>query len=114
MSEKKGFVLYFDAYDSISSLSDEQRGILLLALYRYADAASRREVEIEEIFRQFPELSGESQMALRFLAGNIKRDTEKWKKSVKNYEQAAQKRKEKSAGDEEMLKYVRELQNSRA
>ena len=113
MSEKKGFVLYFNAYASISSLSDEQREILLLALYRYADIASRREVEAEEVFRQFPALNGESRMAFRFLAGNIKRDTEKWKKSVKNYEQAAQKRKEKTSDNEEMQRYIKELQNSR-
>ena len=105
MSEKKGFVLYFDSYDSITSLPDEQRGILLSALYQYADLICRREVAAEEIFQQFPGLTSESRMAFRFLAGNIHRDTEKWKKHQNHYQQAAQKRKEKTKEDD-IWKYV--------
>ncbi len=108
MAEKKGFVLYFDSYDSITSLSDEQRGLLLLALFRYAEGISRREVDSEEIFRQFPGLNGESRMAFRFLAGNIQRDTEKWKRNRKNYQEGAQKRKEKSLHEDDVLRYIRE------
>ena len=36
MTEKKGFVLYFDAASSLAALCAEQRGELLLALFDYA------------------------------------------------------------------------------
>jgi len=111
LSEKKGFVLYFDSYDSITSLTDEQRGILLLALYQYADRICRREVKVEEIFEDYPNLTPESRMAFRFLAGNIQRDTEKWKKSKNNYQKGAQKRKEKPSYDEEMMKYIKYIKD---
>jgi len=67
--------------------------------------------KVEEIFEDYPNLTPESRMAFRFLAGNIQRDTEKWKKSKNNYQKGAQKRKEKPSYDEEMMKYIKYLKD---
>lgn len=70
---KKSFMLYFDAYPSIAALPAEQRGELLVLLYRYAMAAEKAPTDPEEILAQFPDLAGETQMAYRFLAQAIRR-----------------------------------------
>ena len=41
MTEKKGFVLYFDAASSLAALCAEQRGELLLALFDYAERTAK-------------------------------------------------------------------------
>ena len=63
---KKSFMLYFDNYKCIAALSAEQRGELLLQLFRYA------------------------------LAETIRRDTEKWKAKQRRYQAAAARRQENS------------------
>ena len=43
MTEKKGFVLYFDAASSLAALCAAQRGELLLALFDYAERWGRQQ-----------------------------------------------------------------------
>lgn len=57
---KKSFMLYFDNYPSIAALPAEQRGELLVLLYRYAMAAEKAPTDPEEILREFPDLAGET------------------------------------------------------
>lgn len=78
-SEKKGFVLYFDACRSLAGLEPAQRGYLLTALYRYAEAASREAVSPAAALRELPELEPAARMAFLFMAGAVQRDTEKWR-----------------------------------
>ena len=75
---KKSFMLYFDNYPSIAALPADQRGELLVLLYRYAMAAEEGSADPEEFADQFPDLTPETRMAYRFLAETIRRDTEKW------------------------------------
>ena len=61
---KKGFLLYFDSYPAIAALGAEQRGLLLSALYVYADRVWRDEtVSMEEILDQFPAMDGQTRTA---------------------------------------------------
>ena len=76
---KKSFMLYFDNFPCVAALDAEQRGELLLLLYRYAMAADKAPTDPEEVLRQHPGLREETRMAYRFLAETIRRDTEKWK-----------------------------------
>lgn len=92
-NEKKGFLLYFDSYDTLSLLDDAQRGRLLLALLRYA-MAIREEVELTpiEALKSCPELDPQAAVAFSFLADTVRRDTKEWLKHRNNYQRAARER----------------------
>ena len=47
--EKKSFVLYFDMYPSIHVLPDDQKGMLLDAVFEYARAAAAGKSTPEEV-----------------------------------------------------------------
>ena len=85
---KKSFMLYFDNFPCVAALDAEQRGELLLLLYRYAMAADKAPTDPEEVLRQHPGLREETRMAYRFLAETIRRDTEKWKEKQRRYQEA--------------------------
>ena len=89
---KKSFMLYFDNFNSIAALPAEQRGELLLLLYRYAIAADKAPIDPEEMLEQYPLLNDAGRMAYRFLAETIRRDTEKWKDKQRRYQAAAARR----------------------
>ena len=94
---KKSFMLYFDTFNSIAALSAEQRGELLLLLYRYAIAADKAPTDPETILEQYPVLDGAGRIAYSFLAETIRRDTEKWKAKQRRYQAAAARRWEEGA-----------------
>lgn len=89
---KKSFMLYFDNFNSIAARPAEQRGELLLLLYRYAIAADKAPIDPEEMLEQYPLLNDAGRMAYRFLAETIRRDTEKWKDKQRRYQAAAARR----------------------
>ena len=93
---KKSFMLYFDNYPSIAALPADQRGELLVLLYRYAMAAEEGSADPEEFADQFPNLTPETRIAYRFLAETIRRDTEKWVAKQRHYQSAAMRRMEES------------------
>lgn len=93
---KKSFMLYFDNYPSIAALPADQRGELLVLLYRYAMAAEEGSADPEEFADRFPDLTPETRMAYRFLAETIRRDTEKWVAKQRHYQSAAMRRMEES------------------
>ncbi len=93
---KKSFMLYFDNFPCVAALDAEQRGELLLLLYRYAMAADKAPTDPEEVLRQHPGLREETRMAYRFLAETIRRDTEKWVAKQRHYQSAAMRRMEES------------------
>lgn len=93
---KKSFMLYFDNYPSIAALPADQRGELLVLLYRYAMAAEEGSADPEGFADQFPDLTPETRMAYRFLAETIRRDTEKWVAKQRHYQSAAMRRMEES------------------
>ena len=116
---KKSFMLYFDNFHCVAALDAEQRGELLLLLYRYAMAADKAPTDPEEVLRQHPGLREETRMAYRFLAETIRRDTEKWKEKQRRYQEAAARRQEPvsrraleradSMDDSDIWKYVRDF-----
>ena len=112
-TEKKGFVLYFDACRELEVLEPEQRGWLLTALYTFAMACAKGEgAEVQSLLDRFPQLGPEARMACRFLCETIQRDTRKWRERQAHYVQAAQKREDaKRSGEKcgEMARYVEQL-----
>ena len=117
--EKKSFVLYFDMYPSIHILPNDQKGMLLDAVFEYARSAAAEESTQEKVLIRFPDMSEACCMAFRFVAETIRRDTEKWKAKHRRYSQASKARWEKersqyTGGDlgneDEMRKYVRQIQ----
>ena len=117
--EKKSFVLYFDMYPSIHILPNDQKGILLDAVFEYARSAAAEESTPEQVLLRFPDMSEACCMAFRFVAETIRRDTEKWKAKHRRYSRASKARWEKersqyTGGDlgneDEMRKYVRQIQ----
>ena len=117
--EKKSFVLYFDMYPSIHVLPDDQKGMLLDAVFEYARSAAAGKSTPEEVLLRFPDMSEACCMAFRFVAETIRRDTEKWKAKHIRYSKASKARWEKersqyTGGDlgneDEMRKYVRQIQ----
>ena len=116
--EKKSFVLYFDMYPSIHILPNDQKGILLDAVFEYARSAAEESTP-EQVLLRFPDMSEACCMAFRFVAETIRRDTKKWKAKHRRYSQASKARWEKersqyTGGDlgneDEMRKYVRQIQ----
>lgn len=76
---KRGFVFYFDLCPMVDALPPDQRGWLLSALCAYADRVWRDPaIAPEEIEELYPQCSPQTQMAFRFLASVILRDTKKW------------------------------------
>ena len=117
--EKKSFVLYFDMYPSIHVLPDDQKGMLLDAVFEYARSAAAGKRTPEEVLLRFPDMSEACYMAFRFVAETIRRDTEKWKAKHIRYSKASKARWEKersqyTGGDlgseDEMRKYIRQKQ----
>ena len=116
--EKKSFVLYFDMYPSIHVLPDDQKGMLLDAVFEYARSAAAGKSTPEEVLLRFPDMSEACCMAFRFVAEIIRRDTEKWKAKHIRYSEASRARWKKGQsrcgserGDSnEMRKYIRQMQ----
>ena len=109
---KKSFMLYFDNFPCVAALDAEQRGELLLLLYRYAMAADKAPTDPEEVLRQHPGLREETRMAYRFLAETIRRDTEKWKEKQRRYQEAISRQALEQAAPKDysdIRKYLRDV-----
>ena len=91
---KKSLLLYFDSYPCLAALPADQRGELLILLFRYAMAADQGPADPEVLLAEYPCLDGEARMAYRFLAETVRRDTEKWKAKQQRCQEAARRRME--------------------
>lgn len=98
---KKSFLIYFDAYPSISTLPPEQRGELFSALFEYARAEAEAPTDQSDILRRHETISTETRMAFYFMAQTIQRDTEKWRQKHVRYQQAALRRQQEAQADKE-------------
>ena len=79
MNDKKGFLLYFDSWPMVRDLPAEQRGLLLTALYEYAQQVSAgEEGSMEEVLEGCPDMTSQTCMACRFIGTYILRDTQRW------------------------------------
>ena len=94
MAEKKSFVLYFDMYPSVRSLSPEQKGELFSALFEYAAAEAEEDEphNKERVLLGHPRMDPGARMAFSFIAETIHRDTVKWREKQVRYRIAAEKR----------------------
>jgi hypothetical protein len=108
MEGKKSFLLYFDSYPLIATLSPEQRGYLLSAVFQYAMGIEQEpDLEAEEIWRQFPEMHEGTRIACGFLFNAILRDTQKWRSQKEARQRRTQER--KGAKPEAISQYVKSL-----
>jgi hypothetical protein len=71
LSNKNSFVLYADYWEHIQKLNNDERGILLTAIYRYI------------LNCELPEMSGAVEMAFSFIRLQLERDNEKWENTRK-------------------------------
>lgn len=78
LNEKKSFLLYFDNAPMINDLPPEQRGWLFSALLDYGDRVSRENLSPENALPLYPQLGSQAQMAFRFIASTVDRDTQRW------------------------------------
>ncbi len=101
MTEKKGFVLYFDAASSLAALCAEQRGELLLALFDYAERTAKQSLTPETALASYPALDEQTRMAFRFMANSIERDTRKWERQRERRSQGAAQRYARARGEAE-------------
>lgn len=79
--EKKSFLLYFDSYPWVKELRDEEKGRLLDALFAYAAEAARQGTAPDVFLEGSRDMAPETWMAFGFMAGNIYRDTMKWRRA---------------------------------
>ena len=99
MAQKRSFLLYFDNYPMIQGLSDEQRGMLLTALFDYAIAAIQPDGKtIAQIMEAVPAMTEETKMACRFMCSNIKRDTQRWLNRQEGHNRKKAQREEQGSG----------------
>ena len=87
MTEKKGFVLYFDAASSLAALCAAQRGELLLALFDYAERTAKQSLTPETALASYPALD--------------ERDTKKWERQRERRSQGAAQRYARARGEAE-------------
>ena len=78
MAEKSGFILYREQYEGIETLSLEERGRLITALFEYF---SNGKPSIE--------LTPSAKMAYTFIKAQIDRDNEKYKQTCEKRRQNA-------------------------
>ncbi len=102
MTEKKGFVLYFDAASSLAALCAAQRGELLLALFDYAERTAKQSLTPETALDSYPALDEQTRMAFRFMANSIERDTKKWERQRERRSQGAAQRYARARGETEV------------
>ena len=78
--EKKSFSIYLDNYEWVCMLAAEDQGALLNALFLYALALNERDVAPPEFLKgEGAGLNEAVRLVFGFMAGNIYRDTQKWK-----------------------------------
>lgn len=111
-TQKKSFLIYFDAYPIVSTLPPEQRGELFSALCEYAqaEAEAERPTEQSAVLDRFPAMSTDARTVFYFMAQNIQRDTEKWRQKHVRYQQAALRRQQDARAEKDsMAQYVRRM-----
>lgn len=102
-TQKKSFLIYFDAYPVVSTLPPEQRGELFSALCEYAQAEAEKPTEQGAVLSRHPAMSTDTRMAFSFMAQNIQRDTEKWRQKHVRYQQAALRRQQDARAEKESM-----------
>ena len=71
MKRKKGFLLYNDYYEHIKLLSNEEVGLLTIALFEYAES------------KKLPNFEGGLAMAFSFIRAQMDRDGEKYEETCR-------------------------------
>lgn len=79
--KKKSFLLYFDNLPWVRALGYEQMGRLLEALFLYGAAALEKGTGPEEFLEGCDGMAADTRMVFGFMAGNIRRDTERWRRA---------------------------------
>lgn len=94
MRKKKSILFYFDNYHLISSLPDEQLGILFRALMECGELEADGRDSSPILKRYRPFMSDKTQMAFAFMSDTLRRDAETYSEKCANYRSAALRREE--------------------
>ena len=102
MKKPKAALIYYDNYELISGLSNEQLGVLFRAVMEYGKALLRGEtVPIEAFRRGYPDMTDGTYGFFAFMADNVRRDAAVYREKCANYSAAAQRRWTEKAPAEE-------------
>ena len=94
MKGKKSFVIYFDAYEQLQRLPDQQLGILFRAMMECARKEAAGEDGITGVEQRYPRMREGTLMAFFFLAATIRRDAQTYAEKCENYRHAARRKAE--------------------
>ena len=98
MKTPKAALIYYDNYELIGGLSDEQLGVLFRAVMEYGKALLRGEtVSIEAFRRGYPDMTDGTYGFFAFMADNVRRDVATYHEKSANYSAAAQRREAEKA-----------------
>ena len=90
MKTPKAALIYYDNYELISGLSNEQLGVLFRAVMEYGKALLRGEtVSIEAFRRGYPDMTDGTYGFFAFMADNVRRDVAIYHEKSANYSAAA-------------------------
>jgi len=108
MKTPKAALIYYDNYELISGLSNEQLGVLFRAVMEYGKALLRGEtVSIEAFRRGYPDMTDGTYGFFAFMADNVRRDVATYHEKSANYSAAAQRREERRRTDSAALQAAR-------
>lgn len=90
--KRSSILLYFDNFHRVSSLPDEQLGILFRALMECGEREANGQDGIAGFEDRYPGMGEKTQMAFSFMADTIRRDAAAYAEKCANYRSAAQRR----------------------
>jgi len=98
MKKRSSILFYFDNYHLVSSLADEQLGLLFRALMEYGEREVNGEgVNPADFPRRYPAMGEMTRAYFAFMADTIRRDAAVYNEKRANYCAAAQKREAEKA-----------------
>ena len=90
--KRKSILLYFDNFELVSGLPDEQLGLLFRALMECGRREADGEDGITGFEQRYPGMCDKAQMAFLFMADGIRRDAEAYAAKCSNLQASARRR----------------------
>ena len=93
MKKPKAALIYYDNYNLITGLSNEQLGVLFRAVMDYGKLLLRGEsIPIDRFRRGYPDMADSTYGFFAFMADTVRRDAATYREKCANYSAAAQRR----------------------
>lgn len=105
MKKRRSILFYFDNFHLVSSLPDEQLGLLFRALMEFGEQeVNNGGASLSDFPRRYPAMGEMTRACFAFMADTIRRDAAAYNEKCANYRAAAEKRKsEKSPARENRI-----------